>query len=1043
MFSPLADSVRGRVNGLSSETTDDRQNMIPDTNDRPDFQTVWNSGPLMSQDSGYTETTAAESTTATSFDHLWDAIERARVSKMSGGPSSSTDTKTFIGLLKAQVAQIADGVAYDEQYQERSCKLLLSATDDGKLKDQHGDHAGNPTYVRIQAEDLIQSSLRLRHYVTKMKESLETVAACADEVLGTDCTSMLRQLTSVAPWKEPNSTLAVVLSDIYEVIRSSENPTTSSSAKWEAPSSFERATTKYWVEKDQLGDLLYTCAKELPLLVYGKSGRLTSKEDLNSTENDKLWKDLATKISSVYFDSPNLALYKERIARREGAQLLRVRWYGEKPQGDDKVFVELKTHHEKWINVSSVKERVTIMEKHMSLFLTRKPWDYQDALPIVSVANPKLKGAELDTAVDLLVRMHQLVLEKDLRPCVRSVYLRAAFQLPTSNALRLTLDRDVTMIDERNAPFGAWSLPAGTPMSSSMLKVVPYPVFEVKLAGSDMPEPLVSLITDGVIIEATKFSKFLSGAAAFNSERVKTLPYWAENPAFQEMFQASGKFQSDPPSSSKSLSILPPPSTTKSSVARKSISSDSVSLSKRATGKRSPTPANKSWFPFLNKSSKTAIAPKRPARVEPKSFFANERTFIQWSSAALWLLTVAALIVEREVDGTTYLTSAGIALCVGSIILLFHAIKVYFRRIKLMETGNPNGYVDKFGPLVLTSVVFIGVVVLLVEKTKNTGILPTNSSSQEEVTTAYQEQGLCFQHLNNGISNLGYQPSDVMVDQDRGILLVPSLAHIVGHSTTRLTTRVVTLAEIPGADLEGLTNVGDRVFALSEAVSEVGKSSLLFELAWQNEGQLGVVQHFDLGAKDSDNEGITYIPDASGESGSLCVDRGGGRLDLYNLPPPSQNSPQGFYQHNNVAPQRLTRRDGLNQKLITNGLKDGKIAGLHYFEGILYVLHDNDKVVRSWEISTGTLLSEFTLPQLPGGSFDQQWEGFAIERNNGNFPPLANGSGNLRRSGNNPSLKIHLALDSPPQIWSFAVDEGETKGKLVFPECSGMQNTKL
>ena len=183
------------------------------------------------------------------------------------------------------------------------------------------------------------------------------------------------------------------------------------------------------------------------------------------------------------------------------------------------------------------------------------------------------------------------------------------------------------------------------------------------------------------------------------------------------------------------------------------------------------------------------------------------------------------------------------------------------------------------------------------------GILSINSSAKEEVTTVYQEQGLCFQHLNNGISNLGYQPSDVMVDQGRGMLLVPSLGHIVGHSTSRLTKGVVTLADIPGADLEGLTNVGDRVFALSEAVSEIGKSSIIFELAWQGEGQLGVVQHFDLGAKDSDNEGITYIPDASGESGSLCVDRGGGRLDLYNLPSPSENSPKGFYQHDSIAPQ--------------------------------------------------------------------------------------------------------------------------------------------
>jgi uncharacterized membrane protein YidH (DUF202 family) len=39
------------------------------------------------------------------------------------------------------------------------------------------------------------------------------------------------------------------------------------------------------------------------------------------------------------------------------------------------------------------------------------------------------------------------------------------------------------------------------------------------------------------------------------------------------------------------------------------------------------------------------IAAKKPARVEPKSYFANERTFIQWISAGLLLLTLSAAIL--------------------------------------------------------------------------------------------------------------------------------------------------------------------------------------------------------------------------------------------------------------------------------------------------------------------------------------------------------------------------------------------------------------
>ena len=127
--------------------------------------------------------------------------------------------------------------------------------------------------------------------------------------------------------------MVVVLSDVYETLRAIEarNDDKDDSA-WEAPSSFERTTIKYWVEEDRLTELLITAAGEAPLLVYGKKGRLSSKTT-NQSEGNKLWDTLATPISSVYFDSPNMDMYKERIARREGAQLFRVRWYGKKPSG--------------------------------------------------------------------------------------------------------------------------------------------------------------------------------------------------------------------------------------------------------------------------------------------------------------------------------------------------------------------------------------------------------------------------------------------------------------------------------------------------------------------------------------------------------------------------------------------------------------------------------------------------------------------------------------------------------------------------------------
>jgi VTC domain len=421
---------------------------------------------------------------------LWNMVQEFH--SIEKHPAALKDHKTnFMDLLVSEAFRIGFFIEVEENHQERDAKALLSTIDDCLMK-PFIDGMGATAYLKMKAKAFAVSSLHLHSFRLQAKENLRDVAFQGDKLMGTDCELVLTKKLSVAPWRA-SSTLAVVLSDVHEAIRSAQSNLASGAQKWEAPSSFQRATTKYWVEEDNLLELLLACVKEVPLLVYGRSGRLTLPPDLTVTESDKLWKALASPISSVYFDSPKMSLYNERIARKEGAQLLRVRWYGKKPKGDEKVCVELKTHHEKWINTASVKERVTIKEKDMQAFLERKPWGYQDAEPIVREGNPKFSADELGRGVDLLMRMHDLVLHHDLRPCVRSVYLRAAFQSPTTNALRLTIDRDITMIDETGTATEDWCLPDDA-IDPSRIKRVPFPVFEVKLAGSEMPASIATLI---------------------------------------------------------------------------------------------------------------------------------------------------------------------------------------------------------------------------------------------------------------------------------------------------------------------------------------------------------------------------------------------------------------------------------------------------------------------------------------------------------------------------------------------------------------------
>jgi SPX domain protein involved in polyphosphate accumulation len=62
--------------------------------------------------------------------------------------------------------------------------------------------------------------------------------------------------------------------------------------------------------------------------------------------------------NSVYLDNDQLELYHGRLDKTPGAIALRLRWYGS--EDPDTVFVERKTHSEKWAGEMSVKERFMV-----------------------------------------------------------------------------------------------------------------------------------------------------------------------------------------------------------------------------------------------------------------------------------------------------------------------------------------------------------------------------------------------------------------------------------------------------------------------------------------------------------------------------------------------------------------------------------------------------------------------------------------------------------------------------------------------------------
>ena len=101
---------------------------------------------------------------------------------------------------------------------------------------------------------------------------------------------------------------------------------------------------------------------------------------------------------------------------------------------------------------------------------------------------------------------------------------------------------------------------------------------------------------------------------------------------------------------------------------------------------------------------------KVPIKVEPKVFFANERTFLAWLHMAVTLasISIAILAFSEASDWSIYY---GLALMPVAIAFCFYALYLFMKRARMIRRKDPGPYEDRLGPVVLT--VLLGLSILI------------------------------------------------------------------------------------------------------------------------------------------------------------------------------------------------------------------------------------------------------------------------------------------------------------------------------------------
>jgi SPX domain protein involved in polyphosphate accumulation/uncharacterized membrane protein YidH (DUF202 family) len=500
------------------------------------------------------------------------------------------------------------------------------------------------------------------------------------------------------------------LSKLYDKLRRrTDSSRDNSTANLDQQQIFVRKTTKYWVHPDNVAEVKCTILKYLPVLVYPTDARVMDPA-----------------VSSVYFDNKEMDLYKGRLEKTEGAEAIRIRWYGKAEQPPE-VFVERKLHREDWTGELSIKARFPIKEKYLNSYLGSN-------LPLEKLREKlskkgKYSEEELTKILELANEIQKSVREKRLRPTIRTFYNRIAFQLPGDARVRISLDTELCMIREDGPERSGenWrrvDISGEFPFSGLVnmdVERFPYAVLEVKLqteAGEESPKWVQKLVESHLVEAVPRFSKYIHGSATLLHKKVDILPYWynqmdidIRKQSFpkREKFEVIKKNENEESvdeievTEEESIPILREKDR-HIVIPIKETPTENMPLLGSSVGMNRKSPLINSLKEEKGEESKKIII---PVRVEPKVFFANERTFLSWVHFAIFLGGISTALVGL---GDKRAKISGCIFAVVSIMFTVYALYLYLWRARKIRERDPGPYDDLVGPWIVVIVFLLAMI---------------------------------------------------------------------------------------------------------------------------------------------------------------------------------------------------------------------------------------------------------------------------------------------------------------------------------------------
>jgi len=571
--------------------------------------------------------------------------------------------------------------------------------------------------LRREVEIIGERFLRLEKFVNLNFMGFHKILKKHDRHLPTPCKPFYIGRLHNQKWvKGDHSGIIVQMSRIYSKLRADVIPEEIETAKQD----FVRTTTKYWVRTEDISRVKYIILQHLPVFL-----QKTSAGDSDSQLTN-----------SIYLDNSSMELYHGRLDKTPGAIALRLRWYG---TGEPKlVFVERKTHRDSWTGEVSVKERFIIPAEKVPALLQGY---FDKQTEIEKMRKEGKPEAEIEDWDELVSGIIQAINSKQLVPTMRTQYMRTAFQIPFDATVRVSLDTNLCMICE-GGEKDRWFRDPSKKVPKNEITRFPHAVLEVKLQlqdESEIPSWVSNLINSGMLIQVHKFSKFIHGCAVLLNDEVQSVPYWIDDPSI-----SSSILQSDAVvvlhQGTKSIhnvysQLLPTKQVSKSSehpnfrqLQYQSLSNtDNPNLQNDSNKFNDdnkeqhlqqkyqqfdslPDSTDRCCFGCLDWAKPTDFHKRfAPQKVEPKLFFANERTFLRWLNMAVTLFSLSIIVLSFTEDGTIA-QIYGLMMLPVSLSFCVYALYTFTWRSELIKTRVSSRWDDPIGPVFLTSCLAIALV---------------------------------------------------------------------------------------------------------------------------------------------------------------------------------------------------------------------------------------------------------------------------------------------------------------------------------------------